>query len=603
MRPIPDAAALRAGDILHHPAFGFATVTRVDPSRVDGVMLKWEHQGPSHPLRVGSGQLAAAYRLCATGGFFAQSVLDPDGLRQALARTPCDVLIRMIHELGEPQVEEDISDWLLQRALFARARLGTWWDAVRPLLAEDIRFVRHEGTIGLAEGVIPPPEEPVPLPPRGTLPPHEALPFAERVAFALARAHDRGHRLVTGPDAVREGPAGIVLQTATGADDASRLEDVGRVMLLVLEQVLGPLPDARVLGDCELLAMIGGAAKDLPFELLAVALDALAREPGPRPADGYALLERLCTARATNELRTRVGWMKHVSIAAGFDTHIGISKSVTHQANQDAFLALGDPDCAIVAVADGISTSNAGTGDLASALCVRALRSHWTEHAEALRHPHVDPDRAHAWVRDALNRGNTLICEAARRIAGADLPRAIPMGTTCVAAVTRGNRVFLSALGDSRAYLIGRHGVALLTSDHDVAGDVLRDSIEAGEPFEHVPDHPFALTRFLGHYDDDFRPLLPEPFTRTVDLLPGEWLVLASDGLSDYAANGEAAIGRLLRETFDSVRSKPATEAAMLATRALVNAANAGGGGDNVTVLALTISAVGVVAHLDEPQV
>jgi serine/threonine protein phosphatase PrpC len=590
MRPIPDASPLRGGDVLHHPAFGFAVVERADPTRPEGIVLRWEQQGGSHPARIGAAHLGAAYRLCVAGGFFAQSVLDPEGLRAALSRAPADTLVRLIHELGEPQVEEDLSDWLLQRGLFARARLGAWWDGVRPVLDADPRFVREGLSWGLAAGVEPPPEDARPLPAPGSLPAREAFVFAERLAFALARAHERGETLVREVDAVRQGPAGVVLRTMARSDAAAQADDVRTAMVEVLEQVAGPLPMPQDLGQGELLAMIGACAPDLPVELLGVALDALAREPALRPPHGFALLERVVAARAAHELRARVGWMRRATIAAGFDTHVGIGKSLIHQANQDALVAVGEHDAALVAVCDGISTSNAGTGDLASNLTGRGLRAHWAEHGGAVRD--ADPERVHAFLQDALARANALVCDGARRIAGADLPRSVPMGSTCVAAVTRGNRVHLAALGDSRAYLVGRHGVSILTSDHDVAAEHLLDTLARREPFA-MPDHPWSLTRFLGHFDDDFRPLALPPWTRTVDLLPGEWLVLATDGLSDYAADEEAGVARLLRETVESVRGTPVQAATMKVARALVNAANEGGGGDNVTVLVLTLDALG----------
>ena len=100
--------------------------------------------------------------------------------------------------------------------------------------------------------------------------------------------------------------------------------------------------------------------------------------------------------------------------------------------------------------------------------------------------------------------------------------------------------------------------------------------------------------------DEDLRPVLLDPWTRTVDLLPGEWLILATDGLSDYAAEEEAGIGRLLRQAVERVRDLPAREATMKVARELVNAANEGGGGDNVTVLALTLDGIGALAADEE---
>ena len=87
-----------------------------------------------------------------------------------------------------------------------------------------------------------------------------------------------------------------------------------------------------------------------------------------------------------------------------------------------------------------------------------------------------------------------------------------------------------------------------------------------------------ALVGYLGHFDQDDSPRLLEPYTRRLRLLPGETLVLCSDGVVDFARPTHAEFIALLAET---VASKPPDEAA----RALVDAANEGGGGDNATVI------------------
>ena len=68
------------------------------------------------------------------------------------------------------------------------------------------------------------------------------------------------------------------------------------------------------------------------------------------------------------------------------------------------------------------------------------------------------------------------------------------------------------------------------------------------------------------------------PAVRRFTLLSGESLVLSSDGLNDYAAPSAAALATLLEEACTA--SDPDA-----AARLLVDRANAGGGGDNVTVI------------------
>jgi serine/threonine protein phosphatase PrpC len=61
-------------------------------------------------------------------------------------------------------------------------------------------------------------------------------------------------------------------------------------------------------------------------------------------------------------------------------------------------------------------------------------------------------------------------------------------------------------------------------------------------------------------------------------MLPDETLLLCSDGLNDYAADSHAEMHDLIAATFRE-------DDLVAAARRLVNEANIGGGGDNVTVL------------------
>jgi protein phosphatase len=63
-----------------------------------------------------------------------------------------------------------------------------------------------------------------------------------------------------------------------------------------------------------------------------------------------------------------------------------------------------------------------------------------------------------------------------------------------------------------------------------------------------------------------------------MSLLPGESLVICSDGITDYVAHGEATVAAIIGSV---VRSLSAQDAATQ----LVEMANRGGGGDNATVI------------------
>jgi protein phosphatase len=586
MQPVQTNAMPLVGDVLHHPAFGFATVQESDRT---GVTLRWERQGSGHPIHVTHAALSTAYRRCQVDGLFARSVRDPDEVRALVETEPLTALAMLLHEVEGPLDRADVRDWLLARRLSSPSRFDAWWDALQPLFAQDERFVFAQGAIALREGISR--EDALrartsALPPPGSLPAAAAFAFGIRLARALADVHVAGLGLVPDRTLVECVGDAIRFRTRGAPTSSGRRDDVRFAVRLLLEQVLGPLPSAGELAESDLTPLLGGLGVQLPLELVAVVLEALAADGGSRPADGFALWERLRGAEAIWAVRQAAPWARQASACAGFNTHIGVLKSLQSQVNQDAFLLVGEPTWSLLCVADGISQCNAGSGDLASGLCIRTLRVWWAEQADALRD--ADVARIQSAVVGALDRANQIVCDTALRLGSAAADPFIPMGTTALVALTRGNRVHLASLGDSRAYLVGRHGVALLTGDQNVHGDRLRESL-AGRRVE-WRDGGTPLVGYIGHFGPDGAPELAPVAWRTVLLLPGEWLIVCSDGLTDYAGPEEASIGQLLSTTVRQAGGATLAAQAMEVCRTLVDAANRGGGGDNVTVLALTLS-------------
>ena len=118
--------------------------------------------------------------------------------------------------------------------------------------------------------------------------------------------------------------------------------------------------------------------------------------------------------------------------------------------------------------------------------------------------------------------------------------------------------------GDSRAYRLRGREFERLTRDHAVATAIgYDDRREAPAHVRHL------VLRAVGTHHD------PELDTRTVDLVPGDQVLLCSDGLTEMLR--DADIGRLLRST--------AEMSARQAAAVLVDEANAAGGRDNISVV------------------
>lgn len=216
----------------------------------------------------------------------------------------------------------------------------------------------------------------------------------------------------------------------------------------------------------------------------------------------------------------------------------------------------------VLVVADGLGGHAAG--EVASQLAVEQLAA-LDERADSSWADAVDSARAA--LRDAVVAGNRAIREAA----AADPARA-GMGTTVTAAVVVDAQLCLAHVGDSRAYLLREGTLRQLTEDHSHVAELIR----AGQitPAQ-ARTHPYraVITRALG-LEDDVAVDTPAP----VALAPGDVVLLCSDGLTEPLTDEE--IAEVLAGADDPDR----------ACGALVDAANAAGGPDNVTVVVAAVA-------------
>ncbi len=139
------------------------------------------------------------------------------------------------------------------------------------------------------------------------------------------------------------------------------------------------------------------------------------------------------------------------------------------------------------------------------------------------------------------------------------------MGTTLVAAVVLGSKVYIANVGDSRAYLINAGGMVQITEDHSWVEEQVRAGLLTPEQAKRHPQRNL-VTRALGS-----KPAVD------VDLFMGEIglgdsLLLCSDGLTGRVEDPE-------------ISSVVQTQHPQEAVQTLVNLANERGGNDNVSVL------------------
>ena len=140
------------------------------------------------------------------------------------------------------------------------------------------------------------------------------------------------------------------------------------------------------------------------------------------------------------------------------------------------------------------------------------------------------------------------------------------MGTTCTAVVVLDDTAHVIHVGDSRAYLLRDEQLVRLTDDHTAVDRMRREGILTAEQAETHP-HRHVLSRAVGANE------VVEIDRTEIALRPGDRLLLCSDGLTGMVAGP------------DIVRALAITSEPDAAAGALVRAALAAGGYDNITVV------------------
>jgi protein phosphatase len=221
--------------------------------------------------------------------------------------------------------------------------------------------------------------------------------------------------------------------------------------------------------------------------------------------------------------------------------------------NEDSFLV--DADHALFAVADGMG-GHLG-GEVASATAIEALRAEYAKGTP---------------VADAIAYANHAVI--ARAVGHDELTG---MGTTLTAvAVAGAHQLLVGHVGDSRAYFLRGDTMEMITDDHSLVAELVREGRLTPEQAEAHPQRAI-VTRALG--------VDPEVNVDvyTLDVLAGDRIIICSDGLNTMLRDRD--IERIARGQADPQR----------AAEFLVDAANDAGGEDNITVVVIDVVSV------DEP--
>ncbi|RZU42646.1 protein phosphatase [Edaphobacter modestus] len=236
--------------------------------------------------------------------------------------------------------------------------------------------------------------------------------------------------------------------------------------------------------------------------------------------------------------------------------------------NEDTCAA--SPLSGVFVVCDGMG--GAAGGEVASHLAAETFLSHLGRNG-------TRPAQVEARIGAAVQAANRAVFQQAQRT-----PQLTGMGTTLVglvhAAAVRENddaaALWLVHVGDSRCYLWRDRNLERLTEDHSL----VEEQVRAGQITEaQAMESPMRnlITRAVGSQ------ATVEPEIHDFDPRPGDLYLLASDGLTRDLTDDE--IATIL------CRVPPVVTQAVLHStcRELVEAANERGGGDNITVLLVSL--------------
>ena len=241
--------------------------------------------------------------------------------------------------------------------------------------------------------------------------------------------------------------------------------------------------------------------------------------------------------------------------------------------NEDAVIVCDNGGFAVLA--DGMGGYNAGevASSMATLLIQDLIKNQFqarTDQALSGTGRGVDCLSATAALLvHAIESANLAILEASLREADYR-----GMGTTIVAALFDEDGVTIAHVGDSRAYRL-RDGILVqITRDHSLLQEQLDAGLITAAQAKYA-QHKNLITRAVGV------DVVIEIETNYFDVIPGDYYLLCSDGLSDMLS--DVQIANVVNTCGDDIAT---------ATRELVAQANESGGRDNISVVIVRVGRV-----------
>ena len=246
------------------------------------------------------------------------------------------------------------------------------------------------------------------------------------------------------------------------------------------------------------------------------------------------------------------------------NTHVGMKR----QHNEDNLCVMQEQN--LYMVADGMGGH--ASGEVASAMAVETVKDFFLDTSKDadMTWPYkMEKGRAYEENRLAagIKLANLRIFETAAQNAAQR-----GMGTTLVALAFTGNTAYIGHVGDSRIYRLRGDDLTQATEDHSLLNDYIKMKDLTEQEIENFP-HKNVIVRALGMKE-----------TVQVDVAheepqEGDIYMLCSDGLNGMIT--DADIQRIMIDCRTDLERM---------CNELIQAANDGGGNDNVTVVVVEIT-------------
>ncbi|RPH51394.1 MAG: hypothetical protein EHM85_06975 [Desulfobacteraceae bacterium] len=237
-------------------------------------------------------------------------------------------------------------------------------------------------------------------------------------------------------------------------------------------------------------------------------------------------------------------------------TDVGMKR----KGNEDSYFL--DEDLRIYVVADGMGGHQAG--EVASKLVAGTIKELMNRYAAgdtgAIRKVPSASEHS-AWLVSAIHEANIRVFKLSKGSKEYE-----GMGSTVSAIFVAAETLIAANVGDSPIYLFRDNQVSLLSVPHTAMAEYAAFAPAGAKPLSDKYKH--VITRAMGSKET------VEPDFREITPLPGDVVVLCSDGLSDMVKP---------EEIMEITRGNPPSKAGSM----LVDLANERGGEDNITLIVL----------------